>query len=160
MGNWTYSALSMFPFFCFKQKMIPFGSLTIRKARKIHSHLKSIGLKVMDGWKRLGEKHGIAIETGGIPQLGRLAFGTPVKALAAQYLFTHKTLKRGFFATTLCYIGYVHMPTFVVRCLQATDEVFGLTAEAMRYDRLNVMVEGPICHSGFKCLSKVSACMS
>ncbi len=128
---------------------------TIRKARKVDlpSHLKIIGSKVMDGWKKLGEKHGIAIEAGGIPPLGHFAFEIPGKALVAKTLFTQEMLKRGFLATTSCYISYAHTPELVERYLQAADEVFGLIAEAMRSDRLNAMLEGPVCHSGFKRLS-------
>lgn len=128
---------------------------TIRKARKLDlpRHLKTIGSKVIEGWRRLGEKHGIAIETGGIPPLGHFSFEMPGKALVAKTLFTQEMLKRGFLATTSCYISYAHTPELVERYLQATDEVFGLIAEAVRADRLDAMLEGPVCHSGFKRLS-------
>jgi glutamate-1-semialdehyde aminotransferase len=128
---------------------------TIRKARTVDlpSHLNAIGSKVMEGWKRSGEKHGIAIEVGGIAPLGHFSFELPGKVLVAKTLFTQEMLKRGFLATTSCYISYAHKPELVERYLQATDEVFGLIAEGVRSDRLEAMLEGPVCHSGFKRLS-------
>lgn len=128
---------------------------TIRKARKVDlpKHLTAIGTKVMEGWRVLGNKHGIPIETGGIAPLGHFSFEIPGKALVAKTLFTQEMLKRGFLATTSCYISYAHTSELVDRYLQAADQVFGMISEGMRSDRLDSMLEGPVCHSGFKRLS-------
>lgn len=128
---------------------------TIRKAQKIDlpKHLSAIGTKVMQGWKALGEKHGIPLEVGGIAPLGHFAFEIPGKGLVAKTIFTQEMLKRGFLATTACYISYAHTPELVDRYLAAADQVFGMIAEAMRSNRLDALLDGPVCHSGFKRLS-------
>jgi len=128
---------------------------TIRKAQRVNlpEHLVRIGTKVMDGWSRLAEKHGLHIHVGGIAPLGHFAFELNDQAMVAKTLYTQEMLKRGFLATTSCYISYAHTDEQVQQYLDATDSVFALIALGVRENRLQEMLDGPVCHSGFKRLS-------
>jgi len=128
---------------------------TIRKAQRVDlpKHLVTIGTQVMDGWKRLGEKHGLHIHVGGIAPLGHFAFELKDHAMVAKTLFTQEMLKRGFLATTSCYISFAHTAILADKYLAATDEVFAMIATGIHENKLESMLDGPVCHGGFKRLS-------
>jgi glutamate-1-semialdehyde 2,1-aminomutase len=128
---------------------------TIRKAQRVGlpGHLKRIGTRVMDAWEQLGREHGLVVHTGGIPALGHFSFGLGDLDATAKTVFTQEMLKRGFLATTACYVSLAHTDGLVDRYLAATGDVFATIARAVRQGRLPELLDGPVCQSGFKRIS-------
>ena len=52
-----------------------------------------------------------------------------------------------------CYICLSHTPTVLQRYLDALDEVFSLIAECEAGRCVEDLLEGPVCHGGFKRLN-------
>lgn len=128
---------------------------TIRKAQRVDlpGHFKRIGESVLKGWADLGKKHGLPVQTGGIPPLGHFSFGLGEKDLIAKTVYTQEMLKKGFLASTAFYASMAHTPELVSRYLEATDAVFGMIAAGVKSGKLEQLLEGPVCQSGFKRLN-------
>ena len=62
-------------------------------------------------------------------------------------------LKKGYLASTVVYISYAHTNEIIDRYLEAAGEVLVKIADAMKTDTLEAMLDGPVCHSGFKRLT-------
>ena len=62
-------------------------------------------------------------------------------------------LKRGYLAATSCYVCTAHTPDVLEPYLDALDEVFGLIAECEAGRSVEELLEGPVCHGGFKRLN-------
>jgi glutamate-1-semialdehyde aminotransferase len=128
---------------------------TLKKMRRenVPAHLVSIGQRVMQGWQALGEKHGLAIHTGGIAPLGHFSIDNAPEPLVAKTFYTQEMLKRGFLATTACYVSWAHTNKIVDAYLSSADEVLALMAQGVADGNLASLLDGPVCHSGFKRLS-------
>ncbi|MCD4780258.1 MAG: aminotransferase class III-fold pyridoxal phosphate-dependent enzyme [Candidatus Omnitrophica bacterium] len=74
-------------------------------------------------------------------------------ALEIKTVFTQEMLKRGYLASTLIYLSTAHNNENLDGYLQTAKEVWTTIAAAVRGDSLVSMLEGPICHSGFKRLT-------
>jgi glutamate-1-semialdehyde 2,1-aminomutase len=123
----------------------------IRKMRRIDvpAHLKMVGAMVMEGWRRLAEKHGLSVTIGGRPASCSLAFPHP-SAAALQTLLTDRMLDRGILAAASCSLTLAHAPDHIDRYLLALDGVFAELAEAIRLDDVERRLQGPVKHSTFK----------
>ena len=75
------------------------------------------------------------------------------EALAYKTLITQEMLKKGFLAATSCYVCLAHTPEVIDLYLEALDEVFGLISECENGRSVDELLEGPICHGGFKRLN-------
>lgn len=128
---------------------------TIKKMMRLDvpKHLVQIGERVQRGWEAIGVRHGLQLHVGGIAPLGHFSFERVASNLACKTLFTQEMLKRGFLASTACYISLSHSLEIVNRYLATCDEVFEVIASAEKDNGVNELLEGPACHSGFKRLT-------
>jgi glutamate-1-semialdehyde 2,1-aminomutase len=62
-------------------------------------------------------------------------------------------LKKGFLAGTSFYACTEHTPELVDRYFAALEPVFALIAECENGRSVDALLEGPVCHSGFKRLN-------
>jgi hypothetical protein len=85
----------------------------------------------------------------GYPCLAHFAFEGP-DAAKRKTLYTQLMLERGFLAGPSIYPTLAHDDETVARYEAAIDEVFGLIADAVRGGRLDKLLAGPVCHSGFR----------
>lgn len=104
---------------------------TIKKHRQndVAKHLMIIGQMVQDGWKKLSEKHDLAIHVSGIPPLSHFMF-IDKEALILKALYVQWMLERGFLASTSFYSMYAHRKEHVEAYLSAADDAFALISSA------------------------------
>jgi hypothetical protein len=62
-------------------------------------------------------------------------------------------LKKGFLATGSFYATYAHQDQHIESYLDATQEVFGIVAQALRDNTLMQQLAGPVAHAGFRRLT-------
>ncbi len=122
----------------------------LRKMRRIDvpSHLAKIGGLVREGWRTLGETHGLPLKVGGRPEMALLAFDHP-EAAALLTMMTAKMLRRGFLASGGFNPMLAHEEGHVSAYLDALDGVFAEMAEAIADGDVASRVGGPVKHSGF-----------
>lgn len=122
----------------------------IRKMMRIDvpAHLRELGTLVMDGWRRLGEKHELPLVISGRPASCSLGFEHPQQA-ALLTLLTTRMLTHGFLACGNCSLTLAHTPDHVERYLAALDSVFAELAQAIAAGDVTSRLTSPVKHSGF-----------
>jgi glutamate-1-semialdehyde 2,1-aminomutase len=102
---------------------------TLQKLGRINvpAHVADIGGRVMDSWRRNGEKHRLPIVAGGYPSLAHFSFQHG-EADKLRTLYTQMMLERGFLAGLSIYPTLSHTEEITRMYDNAIDEVFGQIA--------------------------------
>jgi len=126
--------------------------LEVMERESSWDRITQIGQDVRAIWTELGAEHGLQIHLSGIPALSSFAFGTTSDQVY-KTLITQEMLKAGWLASTICYTSLAHTPDVLADFAQDLSNVFALIARCE--DGLDVMtlLNGPVCHSGFKRLN-------
>jgi len=114
----------------------------------VPAHLIRIGTPVMEGWKRLAQKHGLPLTISGRPASCNFSFNHPENP-ALITLLTTRMLERGFLATSSCSLTLAHEIDHVEQYLLALDPVFGELAAAIAAGDITNRLKGPVKHSHF-----------
>ncbi len=115
---------------------------------KVHKHLQKMGKLVQEGWTKMAAKNNIKIKLSGIYPIGHFDFDYE-KPLALKTLFTKLMLQRGFLATTAFYASFAHNETLIKKYLKAVDESYAIIDKAIKEGKVELILKGPVCHSGF-----------
>ena len=73
-----------------------------------------------------------------------------VRALEIKTYITQEMLKRGFLASNLTYLTYAHTSQVIEDYLSGLEEVL---EQVRATNDLRSLLEGPVCHRGFKRLT-------
>ena len=73
--------------------------------------------------------------------------------LVIKTIFTQEMLKKDFLATTAIYVSYAHTQEIADQYLAVASHIFGKISQALKSGTLEDLLEGPVCHSGFKRLA-------
>lgn len=127
---------------------------TIKKYKKnnVEKILINNGTLIQKGWRELADKHKLNIEIMGINPLSYFSFNYE-NDKAIKTLFIQEMLKKGFLSTTGYYASFAHKPQDIEDYLQSVDEVFLLINNAIVADNVEQLLDGKICHGGFKRLT-------
>jgi len=110
------------------------------------------GLELRRSWQRLADRHGLNISHNGLAALTGFAFDSG-NALEYKTLITQEMLKKGYLAATSCYVSLAHTPDVIDAYLEDLDGVFSLIAQCEQGRPVEELLEGPVCHGGFKRLN-------
>ncbi|MDW7658062.1 MAG: aminotransferase class III-fold pyridoxal phosphate-dependent enzyme [Bacillota bacterium] len=128
---------------------------TLRKMElvKAHEHAEQIGAAVSAVWKTRAEENGLRISTGdSYSCLAHFKFMYE-NSETLRTLYTQMMLERGFLGGISIYPTTAHTLDIVRLYDTAVSDVFSVLAEAIRLDRVNSLLRGPVAHSGFKRLN-------
>ena len=128
-------------------------TLEVMESIKSWEIITERGLKMQSGWKQLANLHGIEISIAGIPALTTFSFNSP-DTLKFKTLMTQEMLKKGFLASTNFYASIAHEDEHFDHYFESLDWVFKIIAECINgKESIDNLLEGPVCHSGFKRLN-------
>lgn len=129
------------------------ATLKVMEEIKSWEIITKIGEKIQFGWKNLASLHKLEIEVAGIPSLSTYTFKS-ANALAYKTLIAQEMLKKGILASTNFYASIAHEDVYVDKYFFELDKVYKIIrkCEDQEID-INKILEGPICHSGFKRLN-------
>ena len=127
-------------------------TLEVMERERSWEQVTSIGLQLRSRWQELADRHGLLITHNGLPALTGFALQSP-QALAYKTLITQEMLKKGYLAATSCYTCLAHTPDVLEPYLDVLDQVFALIAECEAGLSVEELLEGPVCHGGFKRLN-------
>ena len=127
-------------------------TLEVMERERSWEQITSIGLQLRSRWQELADRHGLFITHNGLPALAGFSIQSP-QAIAYKTLITQEMLKKGYLAATSCYICLAHTPDVLEPYLVALDEVFELIAECEAGRSVWELLNGPVCHGGFKRLN-------
>jgi glutamate-1-semialdehyde aminotransferase len=129
------------------------ATLNIMERVKSWETITLTGSKMQKGWKDLANSHGLDITVSGIAAMTTYGFNYD-NATIYKTLITQEMLKKGFLASTNFYACTAHTDEHLKTYFDALDGVYKTIAqcEAGKID-VNTLLEGPVCHSGFKRLN-------
>ena len=131
------------------------GLKTLEVMEKLKSWdiITSIGQNMIAKWKQLAGNHHLDIEVSGIPSLATYGFKSEF-ALHYKTLITQEMLKKGFLASTNFYPSIAHNDEILASYFDGLDEVYKMIKKC-EDGELNIhnLLEGPVCHGGFKRLN-------
>ena len=114
--------------------------------------ITKIGSSISRQWQSIADKYELDISTWGLPALSGFTFNLP-NALAYKTLITQEMLKRGYLASNCVYACSEHTQDLVDRFFSELDPIFASIKECEDGLDINSLLEGPLCHSGFKRLN-------
>jgi glutamate-1-semialdehyde aminotransferase len=129
------------------------ATLKVMEQIKSWEIITEIGKKIQAGWKSLASVHGLEIEVAGIPSLSTYSFKSD-NALAYKTLIAQEMLKKNILASTNFYASIAHEDIYIQRYFSELDKVYGIIKKCENQEfNINDLLDGPICHSGFKRLN-------
>lgn len=127
-------------------------TLEVMERERSWDSITQMGRHITSRWKELADQHSLAITTHGLPALTGFSFNSP-HALAYKTLITQEMLKEGYLAGTSVYVCTEHTSEIVSEFFQKLDGVFALIKECEDGRDVMSLLEGPVCHGGFKRLN-------
>jgi glutamate-1-semialdehyde 2,1-aminomutase len=128
------------------------ATLNAMEKEKSWEQITKIGVDVTKRWQNLAVKHDLDITTFGLPALTGFSFNYK-DALVYKTLLTQEMLKLGYLAGTNLYVSTAHTPRIVDDYFDSLDKVFALIRECVDGKDVFSLLNGPVCHSGFKRLN-------
>ena len=127
-------------------------TLEVMEREKSWDVITKTGLEIRSGWQKLADDCGLKIDHWGLPALTGFSFQGE-NALAYKTLITQEMLAKGYLAGNSVYVCTEHTKEVVDQYLEMLVPIFRKIKRCE--DGLDVMslLNGPICHAGFKRLN-------
>jgi glutamate-1-semialdehyde 2,1-aminomutase len=127
-------------------------TLEVMERERSWERITGVGRSIGERWQALARKHELPLELNGLPAL--IGFSLPLpNMLKYRTLITQEMLKHGLLATTSVYVCTEHTQSVVDRYFEVLDRVFALVRECEAGRSVDALLEGPVCHAGFKRLN-------
>ena len=127
-------------------------TLEVMEREKSWERITQTGRAIGERWQALARKHELPIQLNGLPALIGFSFPVP-DMLKYKTLITQEMLKKGFLAATSVYACTEHTSAVVDQYFEALDPIFALIRECESGKSVDDLLEGPVCHAGFKRLN-------
>lgn len=127
-------------------------TLEVMERLQAWNTITETGLKIREGWQHLADKHALQIDHWGLPALTGFTFKSP-NALAYKTLITQEMLAKGYLAGNSVYVCIEHTANVVAGFFDALDPIFGTIKECEDGRDVFALLNGPVCHGGFKRLN-------
>jgi glutamate-1-semialdehyde aminotransferase len=128
-------------------------TLEVMKRIKSWEIITENGTKMQKGWIEIAGKHNLKIMISGIPSLSTYSFVSD-DALKYKTFVTQEMLKVGFLASTNFYASIAHKEEHFDAYFNELDKIYQVIAACEKgYKNINDLLEGPVCHAGFKRLN-------
>ena len=88
----------------------------------------------------------------GLPALSSYSIVSE-NSLAYKTLVTQEFLKRGYLAGTILYASNAHDISKFDEYAEILNKVYSLIADCENGQDINILLDGPICHAGFRRLN-------
>ena len=110
------------------------------------------GKHIGERWYDLAAKYDLPLEISGLPALTH--FSIPVEHwLKYKTLITQEMLKRGFLAANSVYVCTEHTDGIIDDYFEHLEPVFASISKCENGGNVDGLLNGPVCHSGFKRLN-------
>ena len=100
----------------------------------------------------MADENDLNISHWGLPSLTGFTFESP-NALAYKTLISQEMLKKGYLASNCVYVSVAHSEQVINSYFENLSSVFELIKECDNGRDVFSVLDGPICHSGFKRLN-------
>lgn len=110
------------------------------------------GLSIRAQWQKLADKYELDIQHWGLPALTGFTIKSD-NALKYKTLVTQEMLKKGYLAANSVYVCTEHTPNVVSEYCSNLEPIFKLIKECEDGRSIDDLLDGPVCHAGFKRLN-------
>lgn len=129
------------------------ATLKVMERVKSWELITETGRKMQIGWQNLANSHRLDITVSGISAMTIYGFNSP-NASAYKTFITQEMLKKGFLASTHFYACTEHTDYHLNLYFEALDGVYKIISDCEQgLKNIHDLLEGPVCHSGFKRLN-------
>ena len=128
------------------------ATLDVMEKSKSWDYITSIGNYLKEQWQNIADAHGLIIKHNGLAALAGFVFESK-NSLAYKTLITQEMLKRGYLASTTCYLSLSHNDDIIDDYLYHLDQVFSLIKDCENGYPIRKLLDGPVCHGGFNRLN-------
>ncbi len=129
------------------------ATLNVMERIKSWEQITSIGNTMRSIWSNTASLYGIDISISGIPSLSTYSFNYE-DGLKYKTLLTQEMLKKGFLASTNFYASVAHEDHFMEQYSESLSEVYSVIRGCIdQKSNVDDLLNGPVCHSGFKRLN-------
>lgn len=130
------------------------GLKTLEVMEKTQSWMQvtSMGRQIKKRWKELANNTGVDINIFGLDSLAGFNFASP-QALIYKTFITQEMLKAGYLASNLVYVSTAHNQLEIDGYFNVLTPIFEKIAESKSSNNIEELLDGEICHSGFKRLT-------
>lgn len=127
-------------------------TLEIMEAKESWKLITETGIDIKRRWETMFANHGVEISTWGLSALpGFTVLGE--NALAYKTFITQEMLKQGYLASNTVYVCTEHTQNILDSYFDKLDPIVQLIGECENGRDIHDLLDGPICHSGFKRLN-------
>jgi glutamate-1-semialdehyde 2,1-aminomutase len=127
-------------------------TLEVMEREKSWEKITQTGCNIGERWQSLAQKYDLPVEIYGLPALIGFRLLLP-DMLKYKTLISQEMLKKGFLAETRIYVCTEHTSSLVDQYFESLDPIFSLIKECETGRSIDALLEGPICHTGFKRLN-------
>ena len=127
-------------------------TLEIMERENSWETITSLGEYLRSRWQDLADSHGLSIQHYGLPSLSGYTFNSP-SSLEYKTFIAQEMLKKGYLAGTSCYTSLSHNIPIIDQYIEMLDDVFCRISQCEDGLSIESLLEGPVCHSGFKRLN-------
>jgi glutamate-1-semialdehyde 2,1-aminomutase len=127
-------------------------TLEVMERERSWERITATGRAIGERWQALARKYDLPIELSGLPAFIGFSFPVP-NMLKYKTLITQEMLKHGFLAATSVYVCTEHTQPLVDEYFGALEPLFALIKECESGRDVDALLEGPVCHAGFKRLN-------
>ena len=127
-------------------------TLEVMNREKSWETITSSGSGISNQWQKLADEYGLLITRWGLPALSGFSFISK-DSLAYKTYITQEMLKQGFLAGNCIYTSTAHTQNFVDSYLSNLEPIFSTIKECEEGADIYSLLDGPVCHSGFKRLN-------
>jgi len=121
----------------------------VMEREKSWEQITKTGEEIGKRWKELARKHDLPLEISGLPALVR--FNIPVENwLKYKTFITQEMLKQRFLAANSVYVCTEHTESIIDEYFEKLNPIFLRIAECEEGRDINEILDGPVCHAGFK----------
>ncbi len=130
------------------------GLKTLEEMKKIESWkiISKVGETVSQGWKELANQYNLNIFINGIKPIPSFTIKSEKMIFYKTYI-TQEMLKKGFLASNLFFASTCHSQEIISKYFEALNSIFKDIKECEEGRDILNLLEGPVCHSGFKRLN-------
>lgn len=127
-------------------------TLEVMGREKSWETIIDLGQKMKAGWLALARKHNIPIDVFGLDAIPSFSF-RGANALAYKTLLTQEMLSNGFLASNIFFSSTAHSDEIFSRYFEALDPIFSKIRKCEQGLDILSLLNGPVCHAGFKRLN-------
>jgi glutamate-1-semialdehyde 2,1-aminomutase len=127
-------------------------TLEVMEREKSWEIITKIGNNISKRWQSLADKHELDISTWGLPALSGFTFNSS-NSVSYKTLITQEMLKKGYLAANSVYACTEHSQECIDGYFEELDPIFATIKKCEDGMDVNSILEGPLCHSGFKRLN-------